>query len=495
MTTALDASRSAGEISGTNIVILGAGMSGLCMGIRLAQSGIRSFTILEKASRLGGTWWDNTYPGAQCDVRSHLYSFSFALNPDWSRVFAPQREILEYMERLADRWSLHAHLRLDSELAAAHFDEARKRWRLRTRKGDELDADVLVCSTGPLSQPRWPEIPGLADFGGKRIHTARWDHAYDVTGKAVAVIGTAASAVQLVPRIAPQVRQLHLFQRTPNWVVPRPDREYRDWEKALSRVPPFGRLRRWFHYWLQERNRLGFNRGSRMAQLFEGLATHHLRKQIADSALVAKLLPTYPLGCKRVLLSNDYYPALTRDNVDLVTSPIERIERDGIVASDGQHRQVDALICATGFDTLHLLGSVDVRGLGGRSLAASWKESPQAYHGVTVAGFPNLFLLLGPNTGTGHTSTLIYIEAQVEYVLRSLRELKQRGKAWLAVKPDAMQEHNQEMQARLATTVWAGPCSSWYKNPAGHIVAIYPGYSFQYTRALRGLGFGNYEFG
>ena len=455
------------------------------MGIRLAQAGIRSFTILEKSARLGGTWWDNTYPGAQCDVRSHLYSFSFALNPDWSRVFAPQREILDYMERVAERWSLRAHIRFDSELVAAHFDESGSVWSLRTRGGETLDAEVLVCSTAPLSQPRLPDIPGLESFGGKLMHTARWDHTYEVAGKDVAVIGTAASAVQVVPRIAPQVRRLHVFQRTPNWIVPRPDREYRAWEKALSRVPPFGRLRRWFNYWMQERNRLGFDSGTRIATMVEHLAASHLRRQIPDPELAAKLRPTYPLGCKRVLLSNDFYPALTRSNVELVTTPIACVEPDGVVTADGRRRSVDAIVCATGFDTLHLLGTIDVRGLRGQSLAATWGDAPRAYHGVTVAGFPNLFLLLGPNSGTGHTSVLLYVEAQVDYVLRALRELRTRRRHWLAVKPDAMHEHNRELQARLATTVWAGSCSSWYKNAAGHIAAIYPGYSFQYMREMR----------
>lgn len=482
-------------MSGPRIVVLGAGMSGLCMGVQLVRAGIRSFVILEKSSQLGGTWWDNTYPGAQCDVRSHLYAFSFAPNPDWSRVFAPQREILAYMERVADRWSLRSHMRFDTALTAAHFDAARGSWSLTTARGETLEADILVCSTGPLSQPRWPDIPGLAAFGGKLMHTARWDRTFDASGKAVAVIGTAASAAQLVPEIAPQVRQLHIFQRTPNWIVPRPDRAYRSWEKRLSRIPPFGRLRRWFHYWLHERNRIGFNQGTRMAQLAEGFARHHLHKQIADPSLAAKLLPDYPLGCKRVLLSNDYYPALTRPNVELVTTPIVRIERDRVVTADGATRRVDAVVCATGFDTLHLLGSVDVRGLGGTALADVWSDAPHAYHGVTVAGFPNLFLLLGPNTGTGHTSTLLYVEPQVDYVLRALRELRRRGSRWLTVQPATMDAHNLDLQERLASTVWAGPCSSWYKTAGGRIAAIFPGYSFQYSRTMRKLGFEGYDFG
>jgi cation diffusion facilitator CzcD-associated flavoprotein CzcO len=482
-------------MTGPRIVVLGAGMSGLCMGVQLVRAGIRSFTILEKSSRLGGTWWDNTYPGAQCDVRSHLYAFSFAPNPNWSRVFAPQHEILAYMERVAERWSLRDHMRFDTVLTAARFDETRGCWDLRTARGEALEADVLVCSTGPLSQPRWPDISGLESFGGRLIHTARWDHGFDVAGKSIAVIGTAASAVQVVPEIAPRVRQLHVFQRTPNWIVPRPDRAYRSWEKVLSRIPPFGRLRRWVQYWLHERNRLGFNQRTRMAHLVEAFARHHLRSQIADPKLVEHLVPDYPFGCKRVLLSNDYYPALTRPNVELVTEPIAGADRDGVTTIDGRRRPVDAIVCATGFDTLHLLNSVEVRGLGGTTLASVWHEAPHAYHGVTVAGFPNLFLLLGPNTGTGHTSTLLYIEPQVQYVMRALRELQRRKRSWLAVRPEVMEAHNRALQARLSTTVWAGSCSSWYKNANGRVAAIFPGYSFEYSRTMRGLGFEEYDFG
>lgn len=477
------------------IAILGAGMSGVCMGVRLRQAGLHDFTILEKSAALGGTWRDNIYPGAQCDVRSHLYCFSFAPNPGWSRVYAPQAEIRDYMERVARRWSLHERIRFGTELAAARFDATKGCWNLSTRAGDTLEADVLVCSTGPLSTPRFPDIPGLHDFGGKLVHSARWDPGYDFTGKSVAVIGTAASAVQLVPQLAKSVARLHVFQRTPNWIVPRMDRPYRWWEQALFRLPLVGRLPRWSQYWLHERNRLGFNPGTRMATLFERFARSHLARQVPDPALREKLEPAYPLGCKRVLPSNDYYPALTRPHVELVTDPIERIDTTGLVTRDGRHRRVDAIVCATGFDTHHLLGSVEVRGLEGQLLSESWRDAPQAYHGITVAGFPNLFLLLGPNTGTGHTSTLLYIEAQAGYALRCLDELRRRGSRWLAVKSEVMAAHNRALQQRLSTTVWAGPCSSWYKTSSGHISAIWPGFTREYLRGVRQPHFDHYAFG
>jgi cation diffusion facilitator CzcD-associated flavoprotein CzcO len=477
------------------IVILGAGMSGICMGVRLRQAGIHDFTILEKSAALGGTWWDNTYPGAQCDVRSHLYSFSFAPNPGWSRVYAPQAEIRAYMERVAKRWSLHERIRFGTELAAAHFDAVNGCWNLRTRGGETIEADALVCSTGPLSTPRFPDIPGLHEFGGKLVHSARWDHGYDFAGKAVAVIGTAASAVQIVPQLAKVAARLHVFQRTPNWIVPRMDRPYRPWEKALFRLPLLGRIPRWFQYWLHERNRLGFNPGTRMATLFEGFALSHLARQVPDLALREKLKPAYPLGCKRVLPSNDYYPALVKPHVELVTDPMEGIDATGIATRDGRHRAVDAIVCATGFDTQHLLGSVEVRGLEGRLLSDAWRNAPQAYHGITVAGFPSLFLLLGPNTGTGHTSTLLYIEAQARYALKCLEELRRRDSRWLSVRPEVMSEHNRALQQRLSTTVWAGPCSSWYKTPSGHIAAIWPGFTREYVRNVRLPHFEDYVFG
>jgi cation diffusion facilitator CzcD-associated flavoprotein CzcO len=479
---------------GPRIVILGAGMSGLCMGIRLKQAGITSFTILEKAGGIGGTWWDNTYPGAQCDVRSHLYSYSFELYPDWTRTYAPQAEIQSYMEHCTRKYRLLPHIRFNTEIAAAHFDAGLGLWLLRTGEGEELSANIFICSSAPLNQPRYPDIPGLGRFRGSLFHSSRWDHDYDFAGKRVAVIGNAASAVQLIPQIAPLVQRLSIFQRSPNWIVPRPDRAYATWEKALFRIPLIGHAHRYLLYWLHEMNRLALNQGSVIAKLATRTAEKHLRSQIADEELRAALRPDYPLGCKRILLSNDYYPTLLRPNVELVTLPIERVTANAIATSDGQERPLDAIICATGFEAVRMLSSVHIEGLSSNTLAAAWKQGPEAYHGVSVAGFPNLFLLLGPNTGQGHTSTLLYIEAQVDYTIRCIRELLIRRRSYLAVKSEVMERHNRELQAQLKNSVWASGCGSWYKTKEGKISAIHPGYSFQYIRQMREPRFEDYAF-
>lgn len=489
--------RSAGADSTTatpRIVILGAGMSGLCMAIRLKQAGITSFTIFEKAGGLGGTWWDNTYPGAQCDVRSHLYSYSFELYPDWTRTYAPQAEIQRYMQHCAQKYSLLPHIRFNCEIVAGRFTAEQGVWLLRTRDGEEITANIFICSSGPLSQPRYPEIPGLDKFQGKLFHSSRWDHDYDFAGKRVAVIGNAASAVQLIPQIAPSTQRLFVFQRSANWIIPRPDRAYTSVEKALFRIPAIGRFHRFLLYWLHEMNRLAFNRDSLAAKLASMGAARHLRKQIPDEKLRAALRPDYPLGCKRVLISNDYYPTLLRSNVELVTAPIEQVTATGITTSDGQTRALDAIICATGFDAVRMLSSIHIEGVSGNTLADIWKQGPEAYHGVTVAGFPNLFLLLGPNTGQGHTSTLLYIEAQVDYIIRCIEELAKRNRAYLAVKSEVMARHNDELQKQLTHSVWATGCGSWYKTKEGKISAIHPGFSFQYIREMREPRFEDYAF-
>lgn len=487
-------SGSALPVNMPGIAILGAGMSGIAMGIALKKAGFHSFTIFEKAAGIGGTWWDNTYPGAQCDVRSHLYSYSFEPNPDWSRTFAPQAEIQHYMAHCAEKYDLMPHIRLNCAITQARFDADSASWTLRTQRGESVSASIFICSAAPLCEPRYPDVPGLATFSGKLFHSSRWDHGFDLREKRVAVIGNAASAVQIVPRIAPVVRQFTVFQRSAHWILPRPDRAYTALEKTLFRVPPIACAHRYFLYWLHESNRLGFNQGSRVARYATRMAEKHLAHQVPDEQLRAVLRPDYPIGCKRVLISSDYYPALTRPNAELATSPIERVTADGIVTRDGRVRAVDAIICATGFDAVRLLSSVHITGPAGNTLAMAWREAPEAYHGVSVAGFPNFFLLLGPNTGQGHTSTLIFIEAQVEFAMCCMRELLLRGKACLDVKPEAMRLHNHALQETLGRSVWAAGCASWYKTSAGRIAAIYPGFSFQYVRELRRAPFADYAF-
>lgn len=462
------------------------------MGRALRKAGITSFVIIEKSAGIGGTWWDNTYPGAECDVRSHLYSYSFDPNPDWSQAYAPQREIQEYLVRCAAKFNLLSHIRFNTVLAEARFDAQQGLWLLQLENGEQLSANFFVCSAGPLSEPRYPDIPGMDTYKGRLFHSARWDHGYPFEGKRVAVIGTAASAVQLIPRVAPLVAKLYIYQRSPNWIIPRFSHTYKPWEKALFRISFFARAHRFLLYMVHELNRLSFNPGSLMAKIARKLAEMHLRHQIPDRRLRDALCPGYPFGCKRVLLSNDYYPALMRSNVELIDIPIKRIDQTHIVTGDGESREVDAIVCATGFNIKHVLSSIKIQGLDGCLLSQAWKHEPEAYQGVTVANFPNLFILLGPNTGQGHTSAILFIEAQVSYTLKCIQELGKRQKHFLAVKPDAMNRYNVALQKTLATSVWAAGCRSWYKTESGKIIGIYPGFSFQYIHQLRKPRFEDY---
>jgi len=476
------------------VAVLGAGMSGLCMGVTLKRAGIEDFVLLEQSAGLGGTWWDNRYPGAHVDVPAPLYAFSFAPNPNWRRRFAAAPEIQAYMEQVAREHGLLPHLRLRTRLVRAQFDEDQGRWALELSDGSRLRARFLVCSTGPLSQARWPDIEGLADFAGVRLHSARWDASVPLAGRRIGVIGTGSTASQLVPPLAEQAARLHVFQRTANWVLPRIDRPYFAVDRLLARLPPVAALTRAFWYHVLEWGRRGFEDGTLARRGMLRAAALHLSRQVKDPALRAKLRPPYPLGCKRIIYSNDFYPALTQPHVELVTDPIRRITPAGIVTADGVERALDVLVCATGFDTTHLLSSVEVRGPEGVTLAQAWRDGPQAYHGLTVAGFPNLFLMLGPNTGTGHTSTLLYIEPQARYAVACMQAVRSRGLRQLALKADVMQAHNESLQARLAGSVWTH-CRSWYRTDSGRITALWPGFTREYVQAIERPDPADYEFG
>lgn len=476
------------------VVIMGAGMSGVCMGIGLNRAGIRDWVMLEKQPGVGGTWWDNTYPGAHVDVPSPVYAFSFAPNPRWSRRFASAPEIQRYAQALADRHHLGARTRLGTELTEARFDDTTGHWHLRTARGDTLRARFFVCSTGPLNQPRWPDIPGLGSFAGDRLHSARWNHRTPLAGRRVAVIGTGSTASQLVPPIAAQAARLHVFQRTANWVLPRLDRRYGWLDHLLARLPPYAVFTRWAWTQVLEWGRRGFDEGTVARRGMLKTAALHRDRQVPDPALRDALTPTYPLGCKRIIYSNDFYPALTRPHVELVTTGIERITPRGIVTTDGRERPVDVLVCATGFDTVQLLSSVQVTGLGGQTLRQAWSQGPQAYHGISVAGFPNLFLMLGPNTATGHTSTLLYIEPEVRHAITCMQRVRQAGQRWIAVRPEVMTEHNRALQQRLGGSVWA-QCRSWYRMEGGKIVALFPGFTAEYVRAVWPPRAADYETG
>ena len=473
-------------------LILGAGMSGLCAAINLQKEGLHDFVMFEQSDGIGGTWWDNRYPGAQVDVPAPAYAFSFAPNPAWRQRFADAPEIQAYQQALAEKHGLTARLRLGTRLAEARFDEASGMWHFRTGRGDRFESRFFICSTGPLSQPRWPDIPGLDDFQGERLHSARWDHRVPLQGKRVGVIGTGSTAVQLIPPVAAQAARTFVFQRTANWVLPRLERRYRWFDRWLARVPPVAAGVRRFWVAVLELGRRGFDEGSRMRRIMLWQARRHLTSQVADPALRAAFTPDYPLGCKRIIYANDYYPTFAQGKAELVTTGIERITPAGLRCTDGSEREFDVLVCATGFETVHLLQSVRVTGRGGQTLEQAWREGPEAWQGVSVTGFPNLFLMLGPNTATGHTSTLLYIEPAVRHAIACMRAVEAGGHCAIEVREDAMRAHNKDLQRRLSGSVWA-QCRSWYRMDNGRVVAIFPGFTAEYARGFDGPLLENYR--
>ena len=476
------------------VAILGAGMSGLCMAIQLQRAGITRFVIVEKSAGIGGTWWDNRYPGAQVDVPAPAYSFSFAPNPHWTHRFADAPEIQRYQQRLAQAHGLPAHMRLGRAITEASFDAEAGRWRLLLDNGDVISARFFVCSTGALNKARWPDIPGLADFQGRLLHTARWPADADLAGQRIGVIGTGSTAAQLVPALAPVAARLSVFQRTANWVLPRLDRRYGAVDRWLAGWPPYSRFTRWAWAQVLEWGRRGFDDGTLARRGMLATAAAHLKRQVADETLRETLKPPYPLGCKRIIYSNDYYPALALPQTELVTAGIRRITARGLLTEDGREHELDALVCATGFDTVHPLADTRIAGLGGRLLSEAWSDGPRAYLGVTVPAFPNFFLMLGPNTATGHTSTLLYIEPQVQYAIACMQRVRREGRRWIAVKPEAAAAHDEGLQRRLSTSVWS-QCRSWYRAESGRIVAIWPGFTAEYVKAMRRPDAAAYDLG
>lgn len=473
-------------------VIVGAGFSGICAGIQLKNLGITDFVILEKAHRVGGTWRENTYPGAACDVPSHLYSYSFEPNPKWSRAYGGQAEILSYLEHVADKYGLRSHLRFNQHVSSAKFDEANGTWRITTASGDVLVARALLLGNGALHIPQLPDIPGLQDFKGKRFHSARWDHDYDLSGKRVAVVGTGASAIQFVPQIQPKVAHLDLYQRTAPWVVPKRDREIKATEQwLLEHVPGAHWLRRTGLYWLMESRVVGFAYQPKVNELIERIVKRYLREQIKNPALLEKLTPTYRFGCKRVLISNDYYPALQRPNVDVISDPIERITEHGVRTRSGVERNVDALILGTGFRVTEYLSSIEVVGRDGVELNQEWQRSLRNYLGITVSGFPNLFLLMGPNTGLGHNSMIFMIEAQSRYAANAIAAMRDKNLASIDVKPVVEAAFRRELSSKMKNTVWTTGCSSWYQTPDGEVF-LWPGATVDYWWRTRSVALDDY---
>jgi cation diffusion facilitator CzcD-associated flavoprotein CzcO len=480
----------------TRIAVIGAGHSGLCLGMRLKQAGEHDFVILEQAATLGGTWRDNTYPGASCDAPSFLYSFSFAQKTDWSRRFAWQAELLAYSTELAVRNGLLPHCRFNAEVSTVTYDDAAQTWTLSCADGSTVVADFVVAGVGQLNRPSTPSISGQDTFAGAQFHSARWNHSLDLGGRHIAVIGNAASAVQFVPQIAPLAAKLTVFQRSANWLMPRKDRLYAPrTQRLLTRFPALARLyhdAQWFFFGeLQLTPLMKQVKIVQMLARWKSLA--HLRRQVKDPALRAKLVPDYPIGAKRVLFNDDYYPALSRPNVALVTAAIERIEPEGVRTRDGTLHPADVIIYATGFKSTDFLAPMRITGRGGRDLREEWARGARAYLGVTVTGFPNFFMLYGPNTNLGHNSILVMIEAQVGYILDALAQMKARGVRRIDVKRDVLEAYNRTLQQDLARSVWAATGSSWYKLADGTITNNWPHSTIRYQRLLRRVRLEDYD--
>jgi cation diffusion facilitator CzcD-associated flavoprotein CzcO len=477
------------------IVIVGAGFGGIGMGIALKKAGFHDFVILDKGDDLGGTWRDNQYAGCACDVPSPLYSYSFELNPSWTRIFAPQQEIWDYLRTCVRKHGLDEHIRCGCAVERVDWDDGSQRWHIETvqsrgtgqngaSRAEGYQARAVVSAAGALHLPSYPDIPGAGRFGGTSFHSARWDRSRDLAGKRVAVIGAGASAIQFIPEIARQAGHLSVFQRTPPWVHPRPDVEIPARLRGVfESVPLTARVVRDAIYLAMEARALGFAVHPKLMAPLERLARRHLENQVADPALRARLTPDYTIGCKRILLSSTYYPALQRANVDLITEDITGITKTGVVTADGTAHEADVIIYATGFKVVESVTSLNVAGRDGRKLTP---ENLEAYHGVTVSGFPNFFMLLGPNTGLGHTSVVFMIESQIQHVLSCLRILARDKADTIEVYESALRHYNSALQRRLGRAVWsAGGCDSWYLDSDGINRALWPGFSFEYWARTR----------
>ena len=466
-----------------DVVIIGSGFSGLGMAISLQQEGKRRYVVLEKGAGVGGTWRENHYPGCACDVPSHLYSFSFAQNPAWSHQFAPQPEILAYLERTAQDFGVLPRCRFGVEVVSSTWDEAASRWLISTQQGEQYSARQLVLGVGGLHHPKFPEVPGRESFTGTQLHSAQWDDSVSLEGKRVAVVGTGASAIQVVPALAPRVKQLTLFQRTPAWVIPRHDGPISRFALWLYRLLPFlVTLRRARIYLKLESRAAGFTRWPWLLRAAEWIGKRHLRQQVKDPALRARLTPSYAAGCKRILLSDDYYPAFNRSNVSLESCAVKEVTPAGLVTADGRQVDCDIIAWCTGFQVAAPLARLKVVGRGRKDLSESWREGLHAYRGTTVPGFPNLYVLMGPNTGLGHNSMVYMIESQIHFVMEHLRSLDAAGGRSIEVTEEAERQFNEQLRARLPHTVWASGCNSWYLDAHGRNVMLWPGPTYAFRK-------------
>jgi cation diffusion facilitator CzcD-associated flavoprotein CzcO len=467
-----------------DIAIIGSGFAGIGAAVRLQQAGFEDYVVLERADDVGGTWRDNSYPGCACDVPSHLYSFSFAPNPEWTRSFSPQPEIWAYLRRVADEHGVTQRTRFGAEVLEAAWNEDSGLWEIETAAGD-LTARVLIAGFGGLAEPKLPDVPGIADFPGTIFHSAQWDHGHDLSGERVAVVGTGASAIQFVPQIQPHVSELHLFQRTAPWIMPRFDRDITRVEHFLFKHLPFTqRLARAGIYWAREGMVIGMAGEPRLLKGLQLLAKRFIRRSVKDREVRRKVTPDYTIGCKRILISGDYLPALDEPNVELIGSGLAEVRGNVVVGADGTEREVDTIIFGTGFYVTDSPMAERVRGAGGRSLAEVWEGSMQAHRGTTVAGFPNYFHLVGPNTGLGHTSVVYMIESQLNYVVDALQTMRREGAHSAEVDAGAQARYNAGVQRAMQRTVWTtGGCASWYLDSQGANTTLWPGFTFRF-RAL-----------
>lgn len=475
-------------------LIIGGGFGGIGMAIQLKQAGIDDFVLLEKSADVGGCWHDNTYPGAACDVPSHLYSFSFEPKPDWSRAFAPQAEIHAYLHGCVDKYGVGPHVRCHAEVRTLRYHDDQALWEATTADGQQWWARTVVTACGQLNKPLWPKVDGRERFAGPQFHSAQWNHAVDLKGQTIAVIGTGASAIQFVPELAQVAKQLLVFQRTPPYILAKPDRAYPAWEQKLyARLPWLQKLSRGWIYSTYELRALGFTRFPWIMNLVKWQALALLRKQVRDPQLRAKLTPDYPPGCKRILLSNNFYPALAQPHVQVINAGISSIESNGVRTADGLLHAADVIVYGTGFAATEFLSPMQISGARGQDLNQTWRDGAQAYLGITVPGFPNLFMLYGPNTNLGHSSIVYMLESQISHVMQCLRAMRQQGAASMSVKPGRFKAFNTQVQAGIAHTVWNAGCKSWYLNEAGRNTVNWPGFTFSYRQQTQRLNLADYE--
>lgn len=480
------------------IVIIGSGFGGQCAAIRLLEQGINDFVMLERRPFMGGTWCQNSYPGAAVDVHSPLYSIS-SEPYKWSQMFAEQDELQRYTEMVIEKHGLRERTQTNANVQAVTWNEQRKRWRITTEGAGDFEAQILINASGPLSTPVIPDFPGRDSFKGKAFHTNDWDHSYDYRGKRVAIIGSGASAAQVIPAIADKVDTLHVFQRSPHWVMPRPDREFNSLERELLGFKPLYKALRWSIYWALESRVIGFKYSPRALEIFaQRKAEKFLEKQVKDPVLRKKLTPDFTIGCKRIILSSTLYPALCRDNVSLHDKHdgIASINENGILTQGGEQVDVDLIIWSTGYDATDGVISYPVTGRGGKTVAETWAEFPRAYLGTAIPGFPNLFVVTGPNTGIGHTSALFVIESQMTYILDSIRQLDKTNSKTVEVRADAESDYTRMIHREMEKTVWkTGGCNSWYQSKSGHVIAMFPGFSFTYRQMASRCRPEHHQFG